>query len=66
MNEEPAQPTDGGAASAGADDFAYSPLLPTEGEGPRMRGLDIGGVETTTAEVGWDDALRSSRWRRRP
>ncbi|MEY9259324.1 fumarate hydratase class I [Brevibacterium epidermidis] len=52
MNEEPAQPTDGGAASAGADDFAYSPLLPTEGEGPRMRGLDIGGVETTTVEVG--------------
>ena len=34
------------------DEFAYSPLLPTEGGGPRMRRLDIGGVETTTAEVG--------------
>ncbi len=33
------------------NEFAYSPLLPTDGEGPRMRRLDIGGVETTTAEV---------------
>jgi fumarate hydratase class I len=51
MNDEPAQPTDGSAASAMDDEFAYSPLLPTEGEGPRMRRLDIGGVETATAEV---------------
>ena len=33
------------------DEFDYSPLLPTDGDGPRMRRLGIGGVETTTAEV---------------
>lgn len=52
MNDESAHVTDGGAASATDNEFAYSPLLPTEGEGPRMRGLDIEGVETTTVEVG--------------
>src|SRR5699024_4240320 len=31
-------------------DFAYSPLLPIDGQGPSMRRLDIGGVETTVAE----------------
>lgn len=34
-----------------AREFAYTALLPTDGDGPRMRRLDIGGVETTTAEV---------------
>ncbi|MCU4298612.1 fumarate hydratase [Brevibacterium permense] len=53
MDDEPARTTDSKAVSVRAttDGFAYSPLLPTDGEGPRMRRLDIGGVETTTTEV---------------
>ena len=31
--------------------FAYTPLLPTDGQGPEMRRLDIGGVEEIHAEV---------------
>src|SRR5699024_2948073 len=54
MDEVPAATIAGGTASARDDeqpDFAYSPLLPIDGQGPSMRRLDIGGVETTVAEV---------------
>ena len=54
MDEVPAATIAGGTASARDDeqpDFAYSPLLPIDGQGPSMRRLDIGGVETTVAKV---------------
>src|SRR5699024_4761964 len=54
MRDETAQMDGDETASARAEgrpDFAYSSMLPTDGGGPRMRRLDIGGVETTTAEV---------------
>jgi fumarate hydratase class I len=54
MRDETAQMDGDETASARAEgrpDFAYSSMLPTNGGGPRMRRLDIGGVETTTAEV---------------